>query len=143
VQLAELATALHAYEVRCRDRLSPGMQSAFDTGKAVLAVDYLAALDTRAAYEAALEAIFADYDVIMTAAAPGPAPRAEEGTGNPVFNGLWTFCGTPAVSLPLLASSDGLPIGVQLIARRGDDARLLRTARWLVARLGARPAPDR
>jgi aspartyl-tRNA(Asn)/glutamyl-tRNA(Gln) amidotransferase subunit A len=37
----------------------------------------------------------------------------------------------PAVSLPLLADEGGLPMGVQLVARRGDDARLLRTARWL------------
>jgi Asp-tRNA(Asn)/Glu-tRNA(Gln) amidotransferase A subunit family amidase len=33
--------------------------------------------------------------------------------------------------LPLLQSSDALPIGVQLVGQRGGDARLLRTARWL------------
>ncbi len=38
----------------------------------------------------------------------------------------------PALSLPLLHGENGLPIGVQLVGRRGDDARLLRTARWLV-----------
>ncbi|MEM9685026.1 MAG: amidase family protein, partial [Pseudomonadota bacterium] len=42
-----------------------------------------------------------------------------------------TLCGTPAVTLPLMEGSTGLPIGVQLVGRRGDDARLLRTARWL------------
>jgi aspartyl-tRNA(Asn)/glutamyl-tRNA(Gln) amidotransferase subunit A len=40
-------------------------------------------------------------------------------------------CGTPAISLPLLQGSHGLPIGVQLVGRRGDDARLVRTAAWL------------
>jgi Asp-tRNA(Asn)/Glu-tRNA(Gln) amidotransferase A subunit family amidase len=40
----------------------------------------------------------------------------------------------PAVSLPLL-ESDGLPLGVQLVGARRDDARLLRTARWLVGHL--------
>jgi Asp-tRNA(Asn)/Glu-tRNA(Gln) amidotransferase A subunit family amidase len=50
----------------------------------------------------------------------------------------------PAISLPLLSGADGLPIGVQLVGRFGDDARVLRTARWLVDTLAgadARPAP--
>jgi Asp-tRNA(Asn)/Glu-tRNA(Gln) amidotransferase A subunit family amidase len=37
----------------------------------------------------------------------------------------------PAVTLPLLAGPNGLPVGVQVVGRRGEDARLLRTARWL------------
>jgi len=41
----------------------------------------------------------------------------------------------PAVSLPLLQSANGLPIGVQLVGPRDGDARLLRTARWLAARV--------
>jgi Asp-tRNA(Asn)/Glu-tRNA(Gln) amidotransferase A subunit family amidase len=40
----------------------------------------------------------------------------------------------PAVSLPLL-EVDGMPMGVQLIGARGDDGRLLRTARWLARHL--------
>jgi aspartyl-tRNA(Asn)/glutamyl-tRNA(Gln) amidotransferase subunit A len=44
---------------------------------------------------------------------------------------MWTLCGVPALTLPLLQNEAGLPIGVQLIAARGNDARLLRTARWL------------
>jgi Asp-tRNA(Asn)/Glu-tRNA(Gln) amidotransferase A subunit family amidase len=45
--------------------------------------------------------------------------------------------GLPAVTLPLLKGEGGLPIGVQLVGARGDDARLLRSANWLVDRLGA------
>jgi Asp-tRNA(Asn)/Glu-tRNA(Gln) amidotransferase A subunit family amidase len=43
----------------------------------------------------------------------------------------------PAVSLPLMTGANGLPLGVQIVGRCGDDARLLRTARWLVSRAGA------
>ena len=143
VQLAELAKSFYTYENRGRDRLSEQLRNAIDAGKSVLARDYLAALDWRAIYNSALDAIFDRFDVIMTAAAPGPAPLFEEGTGNPVFNGLWTFCGTPSVSLPLLAAGNGLPIGVQLVGRRGDDGRLLRTARWLVNHLRAMSGEDR
>jgi Asp-tRNA(Asn)/Glu-tRNA(Gln) amidotransferase A subunit family amidase len=45
---------------------------------------------------------------------------------------LWTLCGMPACSLPLMAGADGMPLGLQVVGRRLSDARLLRTARWLV-----------
>ncbi len=83
---------------------------------------------------AGLERIFERYDAILTPAAPGPAPKGLESTGDPVFNALWTYAGVPAVSLPLL-EVDGMPLGVQLVGPRRDDGRLLRTARSLVATL--------
>ena len=50
-----------------------------------------------------------------------------------MFCSLWTLIGFPALNLPLLASDEGLPIGVQLVGAPGRDERLLRTARapWL------------
>ena len=68
---------------------------------------------------------------------PGTAPRGLASTGDPAFCTLWTLCGVPAVSLPLMKGANGLPIGVQLVGPRDWDARLLRTARWLQARLQA------
>jgi Asp-tRNA(Asn)/Glu-tRNA(Gln) amidotransferase A subunit family amidase len=53
-----------------------------------------------------------------------------------VFCTLATYLGTPAVTVPLLSAENGLPMGVQLIGRRDNDARLLRTANWLVKTLG-------
>ncbi len=84
---------------------------------------------------ATLDEVFNEYDAILTPAAPGEAPVGEA-TGNPVFCTTWTYLGTPAVTLPLLRSEAGLPLGVQLVGRRGNDARLLRTANWLVKTLG-------
>jgi Asp-tRNA(Asn)/Glu-tRNA(Gln) amidotransferase A subunit family amidase len=52
-----------------------------------------------------------------------------------MFCSLWTLTGLPALSLPLLRGEGGMPLGVQLIGERGDDARLLRTANWLVDQL--------
>jgi Asp-tRNA(Asn)/Glu-tRNA(Gln) amidotransferase A subunit family amidase len=43
----------------------------------------------------------------------------------------------PALSVPLMQGANGLPLGVQLVGPRHGDARLLRTARWLVARAAA------
>jgi Asp-tRNA(Asn)/Glu-tRNA(Gln) amidotransferase A subunit family amidase len=131
VQLAELAKSYYHYERRGRDQLSPAMQKAIDGGRSILAHDYLVARDWPRLLNDALEAIFHRYDAILTPAAPGPAPEGLESTGSAAFNAIWTFCGVPAVTLPLLQSESGLPMGVQLVGRRGDDARLLRTARWL------------
>ena len=120
----------HDYE-HGGDGLSKVLRALIERGRKVLAVDYARAIAGAAALYRTLGPVFAAYDAILTPAAPGPAPHGIESTGNPVFNGLWTYLGTPAVTLPLFKSDDGLPIGVQLVGCRGDDARLLRTANWL------------
>ncbi|HEV8142275.1 MAG TPA: amidase family protein, partial [Methylomirabilota bacterium] len=66
------------------------------------------------------------------------APRGLTSTGDPIFCSLWTLCGMPALSVPLMQGANGLPLGVQLVGARHADGRLLRTARWLVAELSER-----
>ncbi len=117
----------------------PVQPAAAATGRARAqgpAVEYTAALAGSAPLNAALDEVFNEYDAILTPAAPGEAPRGLDATGNPVFCTTWTYLGTPAITLPLLRSEAGLPLGVQLVGRRGNDARLLRTANWLVKTLG-------
>jgi Asp-tRNA(Asn)/Glu-tRNA(Gln) amidotransferase A subunit family amidase len=60
-----------------------------------------------------------------------------------VFCTLWTYLGMPAITLPLLQSENGMPIGVQLVGRRGNDARLLRTAHWLAKTIAKGPRSGR
>lgn len=133
----ELARCYHRYAERGRDRLSAAVKESIRLGHEAKALDYLAARDWQTVFTAALGEIFDRFDAIVTPAALGPAPAGLESTGSPLFNALWTFCGTPAVTVPLLAAEGGLPMGVQLVGRCGDDARLLRTARWLSGRLAA------
>jgi Asp-tRNA(Asn)/Glu-tRNA(Gln) amidotransferase A subunit family amidase len=129
---AGIARHYRRYLDRGGDLLSDFMRQAIEEGSRVTAVDYLAALDWQKSLYAGLEQLFEKYDAIVTPAAPGEAPVGLDSTGNPAFNGLWSLCGAPAVTLPLLQGPNGLPVGVQLVGRRGEDARLLRTARWLV-----------
>jgi Asp-tRNA(Asn)/Glu-tRNA(Gln) amidotransferase A subunit family amidase len=132
---ADMAHNLRRDYQRGGDKLSTRLRQAIERGRAHLAVDYCGALAGIAPLNQALDHVFDEYDAVLTPAAPGAAPGIET-TGNPVFCTLWTYLGVPAISLPLMRSEAGLPLGVQLVGRRGNDARLLRTARWLVKTIG-------
>jgi Asp-tRNA(Asn)/Glu-tRNA(Gln) amidotransferase A subunit family amidase len=134
---ADLARNFHSYYERGRDRLSDSLRGQIERGRQVTAVDYNNAVARIDATALAFEEIFDRCEAILTAAAAGPAPRGLESTGSPAFCTLWTFAGMPAITLPLLRAESGMPMGIQLIGRRGDDARLLRTARWLVNWVGS------
>jgi Asp-tRNA(Asn)/Glu-tRNA(Gln) amidotransferase A subunit family amidase len=128
----EMAHNLHRDYEQGAALLSPVLRGLIERGRAYSAIDYTRALAGSTQLNALLVEVFDEYDAILTPAAPGEAPRGLDSTGNPVFCTLWTYLGTPAVTLPLLQGENGLPMGVQLVGRRGNDARLLRTARWLV-----------
>lgn len=131
INFAEMARNYYHYAKAGREHLSETIQEALQEGSATLAKDYLAALDWRDVLYSGLAQIFSHADAILAPAAPGPAPEGLESTGDSIFNGLWTFVGTPAVTVPVFTSGNGLPMGAQLIGPRGGDARLLRTAAWL------------
>jgi Asp-tRNA(Asn)/Glu-tRNA(Gln) amidotransferase A subunit family amidase len=135
VMEVEMAHNLRRDYEQGRDRMSAQLRELIERGRSHKAVDYAAALAGQATLNDVLDEVFNEFDAILTPAAPGEAPTAET-TGNPVFNTIWTYLGTPAVTLPLLQSETGLPIGVQLVAKRGHDARLLRTANSLMTMLG-------
>ena len=133
-RLIQLAENAHYYGPLLRDTpelLSQGLKDPLEAGLKVDVQDYIRALAACEAAYRVVVGVLDDYGTILTPAATGFGS-----TGNPVFNGLWTYLGMPAVTLPLLAV-DGLPIGVQLVGARRDDGRLLRSARWLVSALAS------
>ena len=137
IMKADLAKSFAGYYERGKDRLTDILKAMIEDGQKITAVDYNNAVDRREFLNGGLDGVFDRYDAIITPAAVGEAPAGLDSTGSPIFNSLWTYCGTPAITLPLMAGPNGLPLGVQLVGRRGDDARLLRTARWLMARVAA------
>jgi Asp-tRNA(Asn)/Glu-tRNA(Gln) amidotransferase A subunit family amidase len=133
---AEMAANLEREWEKGRDRLSEQLRAQLERGRNVRAIDYQRARSRIAPiHEGFVELFEQRYDAILTPAAAGSAPEGLDSTGDPAFCTLWTLCGMPAISLPLLQSTNGLPIGVQLVGPRNGDARLLRTARWLAARV--------
>jgi Asp-tRNA(Asn)/Glu-tRNA(Gln) amidotransferase A subunit family amidase len=134
---AEMAANLDAEWTRGRDRLSASLQAQLERGRSVTALAYQQAVARIPIINAGFEEIFERCDAIVTPAAPGTAPAGLAATGDPSFCTLWTLAGMPTITLPLMQGANGLPIGVQLVGPRGDDARLLRTARWLAAAAAA------
>lgn len=118
-----------------KSELSPILCEMIERGQKVLATEYNSSLAKIEEYGEYLDEIFDAYDAILTPSTFGPAPAGLDKTGSPLMNTIWTFCGNPAINLPLLQNSDGLPIGVQLVGGKGDDARLFRTSRWLLGYL--------
>lgn len=135
VMEAEMSVNIAPLVGAASDQLSPEIAGLMERGKTILASDYLHALARMDAAADAFDAYFEHFDAILTPAALGPAPAGLASTGSPIMSTIWNFAGLPCVSLPLLQTEDGKPIGVQLVGKRNDDGRLLRTARWLVGRL--------
>ena len=131
INTAEMGYYFKPYLERGADRLGPPTRAAIEEGLELPATDYLAAKARQDALPAALAPIFARCDAILCPAALGPAPEGLGSTGDSIFNGLWTMAGTPAITLPILSSPDGLPIGAQLVGPVGGDGPLLNVATWL------------
>ena len=86
---------------------------------------------SRAAARRALTKVFEEVDVLLAISAPGAAPKGLGSTGDARYNRLWTLMGTPCVNIPAYVADGGLPVGVQVIARYGDDAKALAAARFV------------
>src|SRR5277367_4013207 len=73
----------------------------------------------------------AGFDAILTLPAPGQAPRGLGDTGSAVFNALWTQFAMPCLTVPAGKGPDGLPVGIQLVGCRHNDASLLEIGLWV------------
>ena len=114
-----------------KNRLSSTLREIIERGQGIPATEYLRAVGQCPSLASALDDVLGRYDAVLTPATPSEAPIGLHSTGSPIFCTIWTLCGVPAVSVPILTGASNMPLGVQLVAARGDDARLLRTARWL------------
>ena len=121
-----------AWEYRTHhDAMPPLLRARLDesVGTTPAAYDETRGIANRA--RRALMKVFDEVDVILTLAAPGAAPKGLASTGDARFNRLWTLMGVPCVNIPAHVAEGGLPVGVQVIARFGDDAGALKAARFV------------
>jgi Asp-tRNA(Asn)/Glu-tRNA(Gln) amidotransferase A subunit family amidase len=129
----ELGVCLQKEWLHHRELLSEPLRARVEKSMTMPGTNYLIAKDRMFHVMNAFDEYFATYDAILCPAALGTAPHSLASTGNPIMQTVWSFAGLPSVNLPLLTLSNGLPLGVQAVGSYQNDARLLRSSRWLVS----------
>jgi Asp-tRNA(Asn)/Glu-tRNA(Gln) amidotransferase A subunit family amidase len=139
IMLVECADELDAVRTAHGEHLSASLHQVLRRGHG-----HRWAYDAAKAHAASaathLGELFADGDVLIAPSVLGEAPTRET-TGDPLLCRQWTLLGTPTVAVPGLLGSEGLPLGVQVVAPVGRDDLALGGAAWLAERLGG-PGTD-
>ena len=136
IMFAEQAQSLAHERLSCWTNLSPKLQGILEAGLKVTVARYDTAQALARNCRRTLGTVFADCAVLLAPSAPGAAPSGLGMTGDPVFNRMWTLLHTPCVNIPVAATANGLPVGLQVVGPVGSDARTLAAAYWLHHTLG-------
>ena len=132
---SDMARSFSEEYKKSKNKLSDKIVEAIERGMKYSSVEYNEAFSKIEVANTYFKQFFHDYDAILTPSANGEAPKGLESTGDPIFSTIWTYCGMPSISLPLLQGKNGLPIGVQLVSSLYDDERLFRNASWLTSKI--------
>ena len=131
VMLAEISYNMWPLMERGGPMLSDMLRARLVKARNIGADDYLHMRARIYAMRMAFAEVIDDFDAAITAPAPGEAPLGLESTGSRMLTLAWTTLGVPAVNVPGMTGANGLPLGVQVVGRRGEDATVLRAAAWL------------
>lgn len=131
VMFAEIGHNMWPLYGRAGPELSDMMRARLVKGRNIAAGRYLHMRARIFAMRMAFNHVMAGFDAAVTAPAPGEAPLGLESTGSRMLTLAWTTPGVPAVNVPGLSGPAGLPLGVQVVGRCGDDAAVLRAAAWV------------
>jgi Asp-tRNA(Asn)/Glu-tRNA(Gln) amidotransferase A subunit family amidase len=130
---AELAQAHALWFAQYEDLYRPRTAALIRDGQSVGADELAAARAGRIELRTKLERQMGaeEIDLWVCPAATGPAPEGLDYTGDPCMNLPWTYVGLPAVTLPAGRAANGLPLGLQCVAKFMNDERLLLCAKQL------------
>jgi aspartyl-tRNA(Asn)/glutamyl-tRNA(Gln) amidotransferase subunit A len=130
IMFSEAATIHEAKFREKSDAYRQQMQSEIMGGLLIPASIYLRAQRIRAKFRADMTRLIADLDAIVTPSALTPALKGLSSTGDAAFNAPWSLIGFPTVTIPSGLTGDGLPLGLQIIAKPYDEPNLLGVAEW-------------
>jgi Asp-tRNA(Asn)/Glu-tRNA(Gln) amidotransferase A subunit family amidase len=136
VMNGESGRALGWELAHARDAISPGLRERLEFGLGCSEADRVWAHAVFHTTQRGFPTVLEGLDVLLTPAAPGEAPAGLEWTGDPAFNSIWTSLHVPCVTVPAGTGPSGLPLGVQVVGRQGDDRAVLAWAQWVAAALG-------
>ena len=133
----EIARSLADEFTRFPEKMDAGLRQRCADGFALDAKEYVRGQQHGADCRAHFSDALGDCDVLLAPAATGEAPKGLASTGDVAMNVVWTLLHVPCVAVPAGKSPSGMPLGLQVIGRIGDDARTLACARWIADKLGA------
>jgi Asp-tRNA(Asn)/Glu-tRNA(Gln) amidotransferase A subunit family amidase len=131
----EAAQGLGWELAHARELISPPLREQLEAGLAVTSTDYLEAVETLTQLGRLFSSAIEDLDILITPAATGQAPEGLASTGDSSFSILWSGLLVPCITVPAGIGPNGLPLGIQIVARRGDDRRALAWAQWVASAL--------
>lgn len=121
-----------------RDRMDPGLVQVVEEGRRIGVVEFVKASFARAAFTETVRKFFTRHDILLTPtlAVPPFAAGLEQPPSRPAGSRLswvaftypFNLTGQPAATVPCGFTRDGLPIGLQIVGRRLEDATVLRAA---------------
>ena len=115
---------------RVKELSDPKGQIAGYVNLTISGADYNTALRMRELLQGKMTELFDSYDVLATASLPVPATPLnldlDKGLSFPdPLGGIGNLCGLPALSVPCGFTEKKLPVGLQFVARAGDDVAVL------------------
>ena len=137
------AASTHQQLLRAKpEAYGPKLRDLVQLGELIDASTYLRARRIRREYQRQMGRLFEHVDLVLTPAAPGPAPAGIGATGDPVMQAPWTLADFPTMTLPFAVASNGLPLGIQLTAAPLHEGLLLEAAKAIEGGLGFRSTPN-
>jgi Asp-tRNA(Asn)/Glu-tRNA(Gln) amidotransferase A subunit family amidase len=137
VMNSESARALGWELANAREQISEGLRERLEFGLSRSEAEMDAAHRVFDQAQREFPLCMEGLDVLVTPSAPGQAPAGLEWTGDPVFNLIWTSLHVPCVTVPAGTGPDGLPLGIQIVTRIGEDRQALAWAQWVAAAIAA------
>lgn len=131
IMLHEMALNYQTFYDDHRELISKTLLDMITEGRQIPHEAYLEARETARKITDVVDGILSPFDAVLTPATPSEAPIGLESTGSPVFCTIWSLCGVPSISLPVLKGEDHMPLGLQLVGARGTDKRLLEGSVWI------------
>jgi Asp-tRNA(Asn)/Glu-tRNA(Gln) amidotransferase A subunit family amidase len=121
------AYSLLGYLLETEDacQLGPEIRYVLEQGAKATLHSYLTGLRMKDELTCKVTELFGEYDLLVLPATLGPAPKGLSSTGDPAMSTLSSLVGLPCASIPFGVNAHGLPLGVQVWARKYHDRMLL------------------
>lgn len=116
--------------IRNKSKYPPNISERIEKGRAHRGYDYVTAVMYRIHFQKRLYDELAGVDAAILPTTPSSAPKGLASTGSPIFCVPWSMAGFPVITIPSGSSTDGLPYGIQIVAKPYQENTLFAVAAW-------------